>query len=161
MPDVPVMMSALGIMDMDYRIMVAGRNGKIYVIKNGKLSSNVIAVEAAPVGLVCLSSREIFVGVTGKTLHSFHMKGKKNYTMQMPADIKVMSLFMKNDSEKYRAHRGRNRATRYTKKDKTLRGASGQGATGCSDDASNLSARPVQAAPLICENVRKAHRQWD
>lgn len=103
LPGVPVFVAALGLMDVDYRILIASREGKIFLIKNGDVSSKVIEVEAPPVGLVCVSSKEVFVGVTGKVIHSFKIKGKKNYTLHLDSEIKCMELFSKGSMEKSRA----------------------------------------------------------
>lgn len=37
---------------MGYRITVAGRDGKLYHIRNGELTQTIIQLEAQPVGLV-------------------------------------------------------------------------------------------------------------
>lgn len=41
-----------GELDVGYRITVAGRDGKLYHIRNGELSQTIIQLEAQPVGLV-------------------------------------------------------------------------------------------------------------
>ncbi len=41
-----------GELDVGYRITVAGRDGKLYHIRNGELTQTIIQLEAQPVGLV-------------------------------------------------------------------------------------------------------------
>jgi len=103
LPDVPVCIAALGLMDNDYRILVASRSGRIFIIKNGELSSRFMRVDAPPIGIVCISSRDICIGEAGKVIHSFHIKGKKNWSMNVGHDIKDMTLFSKGKADKARA----------------------------------------------------------
>ena len=103
LPGVPVFIAALGLMDNDYRILVASRSGRIFIIKNGELSTRFMRVDAPPVGIVCISSRDICIGQSGKVIHSFHIKGKKNWSMNVGHNIKDMTLFAKGKSDKARA----------------------------------------------------------
>lgn len=43
---------AQGELDVRYNITVAGRDGKLYHIRNGELTQTIIQLEAQPVGLV-------------------------------------------------------------------------------------------------------------
>lgn len=103
LPGVPVFIAALGLMDNDYRILVASRSGRIFIIKNGDVSSRFMRIDAPPVGIVCISSRDICIGQAGKVVHSFHIKGKKNWSMNVGHNIKDMALFAKGKSDKSRA----------------------------------------------------------
>ncbi len=103
LPGVPVFIAALGLMDNDYRILVASRSGRIFIIKNGEVSQRFMRVDAPPIGIVCISSRDICIGQTGKVIHSFHIKGKKNWSMNVGHNIKDMTLFAKGKSDKSRA----------------------------------------------------------
>ena len=98
LPSVPVMMSITGSYGVGYRIVVACRDAKIYTIKgaNANCESNVgtsmvIELEAQPCGLV-REGKSIFVGTMGNQFHSFHIKGKKNFTVYLPAHITQMEL---------------------------------------------------------------------
>ena len=103
MPDVPVFIAALGLMDNDYRILVATRSGRVFIVKNGELSSRFMRIDAPPIGIVCINSRDICIGQSGKVVHSFHIKGKKNWSMNVGVNIKDMTLFSRGKSDKSRA----------------------------------------------------------
>ena len=49
---VPVFVASTGLLDVDYRIVVACRDGRVYTIKNDELSTVVIELETQPCGLV-------------------------------------------------------------------------------------------------------------
>ena len=51
-----------GLLDVDYRIVVACRNGHIHTIKNGELSGLVIELESQPCGLVRTAKNIVVVG---------------------------------------------------------------------------------------------------
>jgi len=88
---VPSFMSVLGLYDVEYRITLACRDGRIYTIKNGQVLSSVIELETQPVGLVRYD-KNICVGCMDNVIHSFHFKGKKNHSIYLPAPISCMSL---------------------------------------------------------------------
>jgi Bardet-Biedl syndrome 1 protein len=48
----PVFVASTGLLDVDYRIVVACRNGHIYTVKNNEVSGLVIELESQPCGLV-------------------------------------------------------------------------------------------------------------
>src|SRR5690242_14442725 len=58
---VPVFLITSGLLDVEYRIVIACRNGSIYTIKNGELSGIAIELEVQPVGLVRID-RHIMIG---------------------------------------------------------------------------------------------------
>lgn len=67
-------------------MFVACRDGKIYVIRNGELTDQIFSIESKPVGLIIFEKQVIVAGMNS-TIHSFFMKGKKNFTITMPAPI--------------------------------------------------------------------------
>jgi len=83
---VPVFILADGQFDVDYRIFVACRDGRIYQIKAGKVLEHEITIESKPVGLVKFDKSLIVAGMD-KTVQSFYLKGKKNWTVTMPGEI--------------------------------------------------------------------------
>ena len=85
----PVFVASTGLLDVDYRIIVACRNGHIYTIKNNEVSGLVIELESQPCGLV-RTAKNILVGCMNNVVHNFHVKGKKNYSLYMPASILCM-----------------------------------------------------------------------
>jgi len=86
---IPTFMSIMGLYEVDYRITVACRNGSIYSIKNGQLLSTTIELETQCVGLVRLE-KNVYVATMDQQVHSFHFKGKKNWSLVMPAPITTM-----------------------------------------------------------------------
>lgn len=82
---------------------VATRSGRIFIVKNGELSSRFMRIDAPPIGIVCISSRDICIGQAGKVIHSFHIKGKKNWSMNVGHDIRDMTLFSRGKGDKSRA----------------------------------------------------------
>mmetsp|Transcript_31269 Transcript_31269/g.57226 ORF Transcript_31269/g.57226 Transcript_31269/m.57226 type:complete len:599 (+) Transcript_31269:68-1864(+) len=88
---IPTFISILGLYDVEYRITVACRDGRIYTIKNGQVLSTVIELETHPVGLVRID-KNIYVGCMDNVIHCFHFKGKKNHSIYLPCAISCMSL---------------------------------------------------------------------
>ena len=86
LPSPPVFVSSTGLLDIEYRIAVACRSGVIHMIKNGQLLSTSVELEAQPCALV-ISGKNLVAGDVGNVLHSFGLKGKKNYSVHMPAAI--------------------------------------------------------------------------
>eukprot|EP01029_Cantina_marsupialis_P027873 TRINITY_DN774111_c0_g1_i1.p1 TRINITY_DN774111_c0_g1~~TRINITY_DN774111_c0_g1_i1.p1 ORF type:complete len:582 (+),score=125.00 TRINITY_DN774111_c0_g1_i1:159-1904(+) len=87
LPGVPVMLDVNGLYSMDYRLTVACRNGRVYSIRRNELvRSSVIEMETQIVGL-CRVDRNIIIATTDQKIHSFHTKGKKNFSITMPAPI--------------------------------------------------------------------------
>jgi len=89
LPSVPVFMAITGIFEVEYRIVVTCRNGNIYTIKKGKVIGTVIELETQPCGLVVVD-KNILVGCMDNVVHSFHFKGKKNYSIYLPHAITNM-----------------------------------------------------------------------
>ena len=83
---VPVSIAVIGMYEVEYRVIVSCRDGSIYQIKNGQVTGKRIELEAQPVGIVGLK-KSIVVACTDKCVHSFNFKGKKNFSIHMPAAI--------------------------------------------------------------------------
>jgi len=88
---VPAFLNVMGKYDVDYRITVACRDGKIFTIKNGQVLSMVIELETQPVGLVRID-KSIWVATMDQQLHCYHVKGKKNSSMAMPHPISCITV---------------------------------------------------------------------
>merc|ERR1719409_1850982 len=84
-------MNVMGRYEVDYRITVACRDGKIFTIKNGQVLSMVIELETQPVGLVRID-KSIWVATMDQQLHCFHVKGKKSTSITMPAPISCITV---------------------------------------------------------------------
>ncbi|XP_060079163.1 Bardet-Biedl syndrome 1 protein homolog [Ylistrum balloti] len=91
LPSVPVFLSVTGLYDVEYRIVVACRNGCIYTLKRGTtdVAKNCIELNSQPVGLERIN-KTIYVGTMDEMLHCYTSKGKKLWTVKMPAAITTM-----------------------------------------------------------------------
>eukprot|EP00455_Lapot_gusevi_P029644 TRINITY_DN3175_c0_g1_i7.p1 TRINITY_DN3175_c0_g1~~TRINITY_DN3175_c0_g1_i7.p1 ORF type:complete len:595 (+),score=101.41 TRINITY_DN3175_c0_g1_i7:67-1851(+) len=90
-PGVPAFIACQGTYDVEYRIVVACRNGNIYTVKNHKLLGGPIELETMPCGLV-LVDKSLYVACMDNVIHSFHFKGKKNFTIYLPDHVLSMCL---------------------------------------------------------------------
>mmetsp|Transcript_36995 Transcript_36995/g.44743 ORF Transcript_36995/g.44743 Transcript_36995/m.44743 type:complete len:613 (+) Transcript_36995:397-2235(+) len=90
-PSVPVFLAVNGLLDVEYRIVIAARDGNLYTVKNAELTGMVIELESQPCGLV-RTHKSIIVGCMNNVIHSFHIKGKKNYSIYLPTSIVTMEL---------------------------------------------------------------------
>lgn len=86
LPSVPVFMTVSGTQDVEYRITVACRDNNVYTIKNGVVTGGIIELETQAVGLARVG-KSLLVATMDKTVHSFHVKGKKNFSLYLPHAI--------------------------------------------------------------------------
>lgn len=75
-----------GQLDVEYRIIVACRNGLIYTVKNGVLQATTIEPDSHPVAIARYEN-QIAVATTNNALHFYHLKGKRQASVFMPAAI--------------------------------------------------------------------------
>eukprot|EP00727_Mastigamoeba_balamuthi_P012559 m51a1_g7926 hypothetical protein (555) ;mRNA; f:39757-42289 len=87
----PVFMACAGLLEVEYRIVVACRNRCVYTIKNGEVSGVAIELEVQPVALVIVN-KHIFVGCMNSTVQAYQIRGRKSYTLYMPAPVLAMEL---------------------------------------------------------------------
>mmetsp|Transcript_17510 Transcript_17510/g.47251 ORF Transcript_17510/g.47251 Transcript_17510/m.47251 type:complete len:581 (+) Transcript_17510:24-1766(+) len=90
----PVFLAVTGLFDVEYRIVAATRSGTVYTIKNGEVTGTVIELEGQPCGL-CRIDKQIIIPCMGNVVHSYHIKGKKSFSLYMPAPVagvEVLSL---------------------------------------------------------------------
>eukprot|EP00640_Fibrocapsa_japonica_P000784 CAMPEP_0113937780 /NCGR_PEP_ID=MMETSP1339-20121228/4326_1 /TAXON_ID=94617 /ORGANISM="Fibrocapsa japonica" /LENGTH=585 /DNA_ID=CAMNT_0000940679 /DNA_START=147 /DNA_END=1904 /DNA_ORIENTATION=- /assembly_acc=CAM_ASM_000762 len=96
---IPSMLAVTGLFDVEWRIVAACRDGKIYTIKAGDVRSKtaivtgtVIEVETQPVAL-CRLDKMIYVATMDQHIHCFLLKGKKNFSMSLaPQNITNMEV---------------------------------------------------------------------
>ncbi|KAF0718135.1 Aste57867_1873 [Aphanomyces stellatus] len=88
-PSVPVDMVINGLYDVEYRVIVSCRNGSVYTVKNGELLRSVIELESPACALLQMD-KSILVACMDRKIISYHLKGKKNWSMTMPQDIVAM-----------------------------------------------------------------------
>ncbi|XP_040140000.1 BBSome complex member BBS1 isoform X3 [Ictidomys tridecemlineatus] len=92
LPSVPVFLEVSGQFDVEFRLAAACRNGNIYILRrDSKRPKYCIELSSQPVGLVRVH-KILVVGSTQDSLHGFTHKGKKLWTVQMPAAILTMNL---------------------------------------------------------------------
>ncbi|XP_044536090.1 Bardet-Biedl syndrome 1 protein isoform X4 [Gracilinanus agilis] len=92
LPSVPAFLEASGQFDVEFWLTAACRDGNIYILRrDSKRPKYCIELSAQPVGLVRIH-KTLVVGSTQDMLHSFTHKGKKLWTVPMPAPILTMSL---------------------------------------------------------------------
>eukprot|EP00040_Diaphanoeca_grandis_P010720 m.54932 g.54932 ORF g.54932 m.54932 type:complete len:592 (-) comp21995_c0_seq1:150-1925(-) len=90
-PSAPVVMSCQGVFDIEYRIMLAGRDGFVYRVKGKNTLPIGIELPAHAVGLVRVD-KNIYVGCMNDTLSCFSPKGKRMWSISLPAPISTMGL---------------------------------------------------------------------
>ncbi|CAN0078223.1 unnamed protein product, partial [Heterosigma akashiwo] len=88
---VPAMMCVSGLFDVEWRIVVACRDGRVYTVKSGDLRSKTAVVETQPVALAFID-KLVYVATMAQAVHCFLQKGKKNYTLAMPAPVTNMEV---------------------------------------------------------------------
>jgi len=86
LPSVPVFIQVYGQLDVDHWIYVACRDGKIVVVKDGKLSDQTFDIECKPVGMIYMNKSINIAGMNNR-IHSYFAKGKKNYSIYTPHPI--------------------------------------------------------------------------
>uniref|UniRef100_A0A8C6D4A9 Bardet-Biedl syndrome 1 n=1 Tax=Moschus moschiferus TaxID=68415 RepID=A0A8C6D4A9_MOSMO len=92
LPSVPVFLEVSGQFDVEFRLAAACRNGSIYILRrDSKRPKYCIELSAQPVGLVRVH-KVLVVGSNQDSLHGFTYKGKRLWTVQMPATILAMNL---------------------------------------------------------------------
>uniref|UniRef100_A0A6I8Q1I5 BBSome complex member BBS1 n=1 Tax=Xenopus tropicalis TaxID=8364 RepID=A0A6I8Q1I5_XENTR len=89
---VPTLLDVTGQYDIEYRITVACRNGNVYILRrDSKRPKYCIELSAQVVGLVRVQ-KNIMIGTSHETLHGYSQKGKRLWTVTLPASIMTMSL---------------------------------------------------------------------
>lgn len=84
---VPCFIESTGQFDVDYRLYAACRDGKVYVIRNSEIMTDqVFSIESKPVGLLLFDKQVVIAGMNN-SMHSFYLKGKKNFHITLPSNI--------------------------------------------------------------------------
>ncbi|XP_030424498.1 Bardet-Biedl syndrome 1 protein isoform X3 [Gopherus evgoodei] len=92
LPSVPAFLDVMGQFDVEYRVTVACRDGSIYILRReSKRPKYCIKLSAQPVGLVRVH-KNIVAGCSDETLQGYTQKGKKLWTVYLPAPLMTMSL---------------------------------------------------------------------
>jgi len=91
LPSVPSFLSVSGLYDVEFRIVTACRDGKIYNLKRGSRSGKLIVeLNSQVVGLERIG-KTIVVGAMDHTLTCYSTKGKKLWTAYLPHTITTMA----------------------------------------------------------------------
>ncbi|XP_017348265.1 Bardet-Biedl syndrome 1 protein isoform X1 [Ictalurus punctatus] len=92
LPSVPTLMDVTGQFDVEFRIIVACRNGNIYILRrDSQKPKYCIELSSHPVGLIRMG-KNVVVGCAQETMQSFTQKGKKLWTTYLPAPVTTMAL---------------------------------------------------------------------
>ncbi|KAH3846342.1 hypothetical protein DPMN_088643, partial [Dreissena polymorpha] len=93
LPSVPVFLSVTGMFDVEYRIVVACRNGTIYTLRRGQDDpvKNCIELSSQIVGMERLN-KTIYVACMDQTVKCFSSKGKKLWTVKLPKSITTLEV---------------------------------------------------------------------
>lgn len=75
LPSVGVFMETVGQYDVDGRVFIACRDGKIYVVKGGILTTQVYDIESKPVGMTYVEKSIVVAGMNN-VISSYYGKGK-------------------------------------------------------------------------------------
>lgn len=91
-PSTPVEIVTTGLLDVEYRLIVTTRNGTVYMVKNGELLKNAIELESPPCGII-VQDKSIIIACMNRQLLSYHLKGKKNWSLSLPEDVVALEMF--------------------------------------------------------------------
>lgn len=92
LPSVPVFMNISGMYDVEYRIIATCRDGKIYTFKRVNTTPKYcIELSSQPVGIVRIN-KTIMVGCMDETLQCISDKGKRLWSIKLPASVMTMEL---------------------------------------------------------------------
>lgn len=83
-PSIPVQILCEGQFTVDYRLFVSCRDGRVYTIRSGRVVEPTYTLESKPIGLVRLE-KTLVIACMDSTLHSFYIKGKKNFSLPLPS----------------------------------------------------------------------------
>ncbi|XP_053134922.1 Bardet-Biedl syndrome 1 protein isoform X2 [Hemicordylus capensis] len=92
LPSVPAFLDVTGQFDVEYRLSVACRSGRIYVLRrDSKHPKYCIELGSHAVGVI-LVQKNIVTACSDETLRGYTQKGKKLWTVPLPAPPRTLSL---------------------------------------------------------------------
>ncbi|KAG5191005.1 Bardet-Biedl syndrome 1 [Tribonema minus] len=104
LPAPPALIEATGLLDVEWRVVAACRNGKIYTVKNGEgrrsavLAGAAIELNALPVALA-RQGRLIHVATMDRVLHCYSLKGRRAHALRQPAPIVALEPLARGAAE--------------------------------------------------------------
>jgi Bardet-Biedl syndrome 1 protein len=92
LPAVPVFISAVGVYEVDYRIIVACRDACVYTFRKGAMEpKNCVRLASQPCGLQKVGKTSVVATMDNK-LSCFTSKGKSLWTISLPAAITALEV---------------------------------------------------------------------
>ena len=97
LPSTPTILAVTGLYNVEWRIVCACRDGKIYTVKNGESSGSavvtghVIELETQPNAIVRID-KLIYVTTMGGQLSCYHIKGRKVFSFGLPSPAAALSV---------------------------------------------------------------------
>lgn len=97
-PSVPISMQVIGILNIDYRVIIATRSHNIFTIRNGKLLGNLIELESDIISMIAFN-KLIIVACVNQTIYGYHIKGmKKQFSIYFGITSNVFSSNSNKDN---------------------------------------------------------------
>ncbi|XP_072312573.1 Bardet-Biedl syndrome 1 protein [Eucyclogobius newberryi] len=91
LPAPPVVMDVSGQFDVEYRVTVACRDGKVYIMRRDcDRPKHCVELSSHVVGLVRVG-KTVIVGCSDQTLQGFTQKGKRLWSVPLPAPVTAMA----------------------------------------------------------------------
>eukprot|EP00033_Pygsuia_biforma_P001765 GCRY01001975.1.p1 GENE.GCRY01001975.1~~GCRY01001975.1.p1 ORF type:complete len:588 (+),score=148.91 GCRY01001975.1:228-1991(+) len=90
LPSVPVQIHAGGLYDVEYRLTILCRDGRVRSVKNHELVATILDVDSQITGMLRLGNN-VLLSCTDQTLQAFHIKGKKRFSLTVPAPITCLA----------------------------------------------------------------------
>lgn len=93
LPSPPLHFAVSGLLNVEWRIVAACRDGKLYNVKNGDtrnsavVTANIIDLDALPVALQVIE-KSVFAATMAHKVYSFTIRGKKNFSLDMPCAVR-------------------------------------------------------------------------
>ena len=91
LPSAPVFILPSGLRAVEYRIVCACRDGRIYSVKNGQVTGTVIEMESLPCGLARID-KTIYAACMAPVVHAFHLKGRRLWSIFLPSPALCMEV---------------------------------------------------------------------
>jgi Bardet-Biedl syndrome 1 protein len=90
---VPVHLGVTGLYDVEFRIVVACRDGCIYLVRRGWTQARtLVQLPAQAVVMVILPENSgIVIALMNETLHGYSKKGKKQWEIKLPSGVTAMA----------------------------------------------------------------------
>lgn len=92
LPSVPFLINASGMYDIEFRIILACRNGGVYAMKRGSTTGKLcFELNSQPVGLQRIG-KSIVVACMDNSLLCYTTKGKKLWKVKLPGSVMTMEM---------------------------------------------------------------------